>query len=423
MNVLLLGSGGREHALALKITQSKLLTQLYIAPGNAGTLQCGSNVPIGVNDFGAIETFCLENNINMIVVGPEDPLVNGIFDYFQAAHLSHIKIIGPSKYGAQLEGSKEFAKQFMQRHHIPTARYKSFTNENFDEALPFLQSLTAPFVLKADGLAAGKGVLIIDSMEEALQELDQMINQKKFGQASATVVIEEFLEGIEVSFFAYTNGSDYVLLPEAKDYKRIGESDTGLNTGGMGAVSPVTFITDSLRNKIETQIIAPTINGLKQEKIIYTGFVFFGLMICNQKPYVIEYNCRMGDPETEVVVPRIQSDLLALFASSSLKDYKIESNPSYTVTVMCVAGGYPGHYEKGKIISGVYQSCESVIMHAGTMIKDNTLVTNGGRVLAITSKDADLQLALQKSYNTINQLCWDGIYYRKDIGKDLLAFI
>lgn len=422
MNVLLLGSGGREHALALKIVQSKLLAQLYIAPGNAGTMQCGQNVTISVNDFSSIENFCLEKKINLLVVGPEEPLVNGIFDYFQAAHLSHIKVIGPSRQGAQLEGSKEFAKQFMQRHHIPTARYKSFTTENLAEAKPFLQSMQAPYVLKADGLAAGKGVVILDSIEQALSELDSMINGKKFGPSSATVVIEEFLQGIEVSFFAYTNGSQYVLLPEAKDYKRIGEGDIGLNTGGMGAVSPVTFVTDELRSKIEKQIIAPTIDGIKKEKINYTGFVFFGLMICNDNPYVIEYNCRMGDPETEVVMPRLQSDLLALFASNDLSKYKIETNPSYTVTVMCVAGGYPEAYQKGHMISGLDHSNQSIIMHAGTALKDNAVITNGGRVLAITSEDDNLQHALQKSYNTINLLCWEGIYYRKDIGKDLLAF-
>ncbi|HRC33409.1 MAG TPA: phosphoribosylamine--glycine ligase [Bacteroidia bacterium] len=425
MNVLLIGSGGREHALAWRISQSKLLTKLFIAPGNGGTRNHGENVNIGINDFDGIANFCLQNNITMIVVGPEEPLVNGIWDYFhQNEKLRHISVIGPSKEGAQLEGSKHFAKEFMINNNIPTARFKTFDTLNIDSAKEFLQTLQAPFVLKADGLAAGKGVLILDSMEEALNELQLMIQQNKFGNAGTTVVIEEFLPGIELSMFVFTNGVDYIILPEAKDYKRIGDNDTGLNTGGMGAVSPVPFANNEFKNKVEQQIIVPTIKGLQKEKINYCGFVFIGLMNVKDNPYVIEYNVRMGDPETEVVMPRITSDLLAMFVAATnntLKEYELTIDANYATTVMMVSQGYPEDYEKGKLITG--NTTGEGIFHAGTAIKEGNLITNGGRVIAATGMAPTLQAALQLSYEAVDSIQYENKYYRKDIGQDLMGFL
>ncbi len=425
MNVLLIGSGGREHALAWRISQSKLLTKLFIAPGNGGTRNHGENVNIGINDFDGIANFCLQNNITMIVVGPEEPLVNGIWDYFhQNEKLRHISVIGPSKEGAQLEGSKHFAKEFMINNNIPTARFKTFDTLNIDSAKEFLQTLQAPFVLKADGLAAGKGVLILDSMEEALNELQLMIQQNKFGNAGTTVVIEEFLPGIELSMFVFTNGVDYIILPEAKDYKRIGDNDTGLNTGGMGAVSPVPFANDEFKNKVEQQIIVPTIKGFQKEKINYCGFIFIGLMNVKDNPYVIEYNVRMGDPETEVVMPRITSDLLAMFVAATnntLKEYELTIDANYATTVMMVSQGYPEDYEKGKLITG--NTTGEGIFHAGTAIKEGNLITNGGRVIAATGMAPTLQAALQLSYEAVDSIQYENKYYRKDIGQDLMGFL
>ena len=425
MNVLLIGSGGREHALAWRISQSKLLTKLFIAPGNGGTRNHGENVNIGINDFDGIANFCLQNNITMIVVGPEEPLVNGIWDYFhQNEKLRHISVIGPSKEGAQLEGSKHFAKEFMINNNIPTARFKTFDTLNIDSAKEFLQTLQAPFVLKADGLAAGKGVLILDSMEEALNELQLMIQQNKFGNAGTTVVIEEFLPGIELSMFVFTNGVDYIILPEAKDYKRIGDNDTGLNTGGMGAVSPVPFANDEFKNKVEQQIIVPTIKGFQKEKINYCGFIFIGLMNVKDNPYVIEYNVRMGDPETEVVMPRITSDLLAMFVAATnntLKEYELTIDANYATTVMMVSQGYPEDYEKGKLITG--NTTGEGIFHAGTAIKEGNLITNGGRVIAATGMAPTLQAALQLSYEAVDSIQYENKYYWKDIGQDLMGFL
>lgn len=425
MNVLLIGSGGREHALAWRISQSKLLTNLFIAPGNGGTRNHGENINIGINDFDDIANFCLQNNITMIVVGPEEPLVNGIWDYFhQNEKLRHISVIGPSKEGAQLEGSKHFAKEFMINNNIPTARFKTFGTQNIDSAKEFLQTLQAPFVLKADGLAAGKGVLILDSMEEALNELQLMIQQNKFGNAGTTVVIEEFLPGIELSMFVFTNGVDYIILPEAKDYKRIGDNDTGLNTGGMGAVSPVPFANDEFKNKVEQQIIVPTIKGLQKEKINYCGFIFIGLMNVKDNPYVIEYNVRMGDPETEVVMPRITSDVLEMFVAASnntLKEYQLTIDANYATTVMMVSQGYPEDYEKGKLITG--NATGEGIFHAGTAMQNGNLITNGGRVIAATGMAPTLQAALQLSYEAVVKIQYENKYYRKDIGQDLMGFL
>lgn len=424
MNVLLIGSGGREHALAWRISQSKLLTKLFIAPGNGGTRNHGENINIGTNDFDGIANFCLQNNITMIVVGPEEPLVNGIWDYFhQNEKLRHISVIGPSKEGAQLEGSKHFAKEFMMNNNIPTARFKTFDTQNIDSAKEFLQTLQAPYVLKADGLAAGKGVLILDSMEEALNELQLMIQQNKFGNAGTTVVIEEFLPGIELSMFVFTNGVDYIMLPEAKDYKRIGDNDIGLNTGGMGAVSPVPFANDEFKNKVEQQIIVPTIKGLQKEKINYCGFIFIGLMNVKDNPYVIEYNVRMGDPETEVVMPRITSDVLAMFVAATnntLKEYELTIDANYATTVMIVSQGYPEDYEKGKLITG--NTTGEGIFHAGTAMKNGNLITNGGRVIAATGMAPTLQAALQLSYAAVDKIQYENKYYRKDIGQDLMGF-
>ncbi len=423
MNVLILGSGGREHTLAWKLAQSPLLNQLFIAPGNAGTAQIGINIPLGVSDFKAIKETVLQHQIKLVIVGPEVPLVEGIHDYFSKdKELNDVAVIGPKKQGAQLEGSKEFAKEFMIRHNIPTAKYQSFTKETLDKGYQFLEELKAPYVLKADGLAAGKGVLIIDTVQEAKRELKEMLTNQKFGEAGQTVVIEEYLDGIEMSCFALTNGKDYVILPNAKDYKRIGEGDTGLNTGGMGAISPVPFADDKLLTKIEKTIIQPSIKGLQKDKIDFLGFLFFGLMIVDDKPLVIEYNVRMGDPETEVVVPRIQSDLLELFIATTtgtLTNYKIQITPQSATTVMAVSGGYPEKYENGKTITGIDKVTDSIVFHAGTKAVDDKILSNGGRVLAVTSFGKDFKEALEKSYANLKKINFDKMNYRKDIGFDL----
>ena len=423
MNILILGSGGREHTFAYKISQSKRCNHLFVAPGNAGTSEIATNVSISVNDFEAIKNCVINNDITMVIVGPEDPLVNGIADYFLATkELKNVMLIGPSKAGALLEGSKERAKEFMMDHQIPTAVYQSFTKETLKEGKLFLETLNPPFVLKADGLAAGKGVLILNNIDEAKNELEDMLSNSKFGVASDTVVIEEFLDGIELSVFVLTDGKNYKILPTAKDYKRIGEGDTGLNTGGMGAISPVPFVDEILMKKIEERIVIPTISGLKKENIDYKGFVFIGLINVNNEPFVIEYNVRMGDPETEVVLPRIKSDLVDLFEATfhqELDKTSIEIDERAATTVMLVSGGYPEAYEKGKLILGIEKIQDSIVFHAGTTIKNNKIVTNGGRVLAITSMDLDYKKALKKSYRNIEKLNFDAMNYRKDIGYDL----
>lgn len=423
MNILLLGSGGREHAFAKKISESTLCHQLFIAPGNAGTEKLGINVPIKADDFLKIKSFCLENQIKMVIVGPEDPLVKGIYDFFKNDdQLNDIPVIGPSKIGATLEGSKEFAKKFMQKYNIPTADYQSFTKENINEGFAFLEKMRPPYVLKADGLAAGKGVLIINDLAEAKNELENMLVKAKFAEASSKVVIEEFLTGIELSCFVITDGKNYKILPTAKDYKRIGEGDTGLNTGGMGAVSPVPFANAEFMQKIEERIVKPTIQGLINEQIEYKGFIFIGLIKVGDEPYVIEYNVRMGDPETEVVIPRIKSDLVEIFsavASQNLDNINLEINPQSATTVVLVSGGYPEDYEKGKIISGIENIEDSLVFHAGTTLDNDKIVSNGGRVLAITSLAETFQEALKISYKNINKISFDKMYYRKDIGFDL----
>ena len=423
MNILLLGSGGREHAFAKKISESTLCHQLFIAPGNAGTEKLGINVPIKADDFLKIKSFCLENQIKMVIVGPEDPLVKGIYDFFKNDdQLNDIPVIGPSKIGATLEGSKEFAKKFMQKYNIPTADYQSFTKENINEGFAFLEKMKPPYVLKADGLAAGKGVLIINDLEEAKNELENMLVKAKFAEASSKVVIEEFLTGIELSCFVITDGKNYKILPTAKDYKRIGEGDTGLNTGGMGAVSPVPFANAEFMQKIEERIVKPTIQGLINEQIEYKGFIFIGLIKVGDEPYVIEYNVRMGDPETEVVIPRIKSDLVEIFsavASQNLDNINLEVNPQSATTIVLVSGGYPEDYEKGKIISGIENIEDSLVFHAGTTLDNDKIVSNGGRVLAITSLAETFQEALKISYKNINKISFDKMYYRKDIGFDL----
>ncbi|TXC85194.1 phosphoribosylamine--glycine ligase [Luteibaculum oceani] len=430
MNVLVLGSGGREHTIAHKIAQSSLLDQLYVAPGNAGTAQIATNLNIKETDFQAVKKAVLDHNISLVVVGPEAPLVAGISDFFAAdKDLSHVNILGPKKAGAILEGSKDFSKAFMKRHNIPTAAYQTFGESELLAAYKFLDQLKAPYVLKADGLAAGKGVLILDSKEEAKAALKEMLEDKKFGEASAKVVIEEFLSGIELSVFVLTDGKNYRILPEAKDYKRIGEGDTGLNTGGMGAVSPVKFADRVFMEKVENNIVIPTIKGLQKEDIEYCGFIFIGLMNVNGDPYVIEYNCRMGDPETEVVIPRIQSDLLVMFDSvfdGTLSEADLAVDPRTATTVIAVSGGYPEAYEKGKKIVGLEEASnkdkseELLVFHAGTKLDGEDVLTNGGRVLAFTSLGADMEKALQGSYKALNKVCFDGIYYRKDIGQDLI---
>ncbi len=423
MNILLLGSGGREHAFAKKISESTLCHQLFIAPGNAGTEKLGINVPIKADDFLKMKSFCLENQIKMVIVGPEDPLVKGIYDFFKNDdQLNDIPVIGPSKIGATLEGSKEFAKKFMQKYNIPTADYQSFTKENINEGFAFLEKMKPPYVLKADGLAAGKGVLIINDLAEAKNELENMLVKAKFAEASSKVVIEEFLTGIELSCFVITDGKNYKILPTAKDYKRIGEGDTGLNTGGMGAVSPVPFANAEFMQKIEERIVKPTIQGLINEQIEYKGFIFIGLIKVGDEPYVIEYNVRMGDPETEVVIPRIKSDLVEIFsavASQNLDNINLEINPQSATTVVLVSGGYPEDYEKGKIISGIENVEDSLVFHAGTTLDNDKIVSNGGRVLAITSLAETFQEALKISYKNIDKISFDKMYYRKDIGFDL----
>lgn len=423
MTILLLGSGGREHALAWKLLQSNHCSKLLVAPGNAGTESIAENIAIDPNDFVAVKKVVLEQDVKMVVVGPEDPLVKGIYDFFKYDELlKNIPVIGPSKEGAKLEGSKEYAKEFLVKHNIPTAAYDSFTAETVEKGCDFLETLQSPYVLKADGLAAGKGVLIIQDLEEAKTELRNMLVNQKFGQASSKVVIEEFLDGIELSCFVLTDGKNYKVLPNAKDYKRIGEGDTGLNTGGMGAVSPVPFADTVLLDKIEKRIVKPTIDGLQKDGIEYKGFVFIGLINVKGEPMVIEYNVRMGDPETEVVMPRIQSDLVELFtavANQTLNEVTLEIDSRSATTIMVVSGGYPEDYEKGKIITGLDSIEDSIAFHAGTKTVDGNIVTNGGRVIAMTSYGDTFQEAIKKSYQNIAKLNFDKMYFRKDIGFDL----
>ena len=424
MNILLLGSGGREHAFAWKMIQSPLCDTLFVAPGNAGTAQIAKNIDISATDFDAIKALVIKENIEMVVVGPEDPLVKGIYDFFlNDENLKNIPVIGPSKLGATLEGSKEFAKEFLIKHKIPTAAYDSFTASTVEKGCKFLETLQPPYVLKADGLAAGKGVLIIQDLAEAQSELRNMLVGQKFGAASSKVVIEEFLDGIELSCFVLTDGKSYKILPTAKDYKRIGEGDTGLNTGGMGAVSPVPYVDAVLMEKIETRIVKPTIEGFQKDGIAYKGFVFIGLINVNNEPIVIEYNVRMGDPETEVVVPRLKSDLVELFlavANEKLDEFNLEVDERSATTVMIVSGGYPEDFEKGKVISGLESVTDSIVFHAGTKLENGNVVTNGGRVMAITSYGDNFQEALNKSYQNVNKLHFEKMNFRKDIGFDLI---
>jgi len=424
MNILLLGSGGREHAFAWKMVQSSLCDTLFMAPGNAGTAAIATNVAIAVTDFEAIKALVIEKNIELVVVGPEDPLVKGIYDFFlNDAQLNHVPVIGPSKLGAQLEGSKEFAKEFLVKHNIPTAAYDSFTADTVEKGCAFLETLQPPFVLKADGLAAGKGVLIIHDLAEAKEELRNMLVGQKFGTASSKVVIEEFLDGIELSCFVLTDGKSYKILPTAKDYKRIGEGDTGLNTGGMGAVSPVPYVDDVLMQKIETRIVKPTIEGFQKDGIPYKGFVFIGLINVNNEPIVIEYNVRMGDPETEVVIPRLKNDLVELFlavANEKLTEISLEVDERSATTVMLVSGGYPEAFEKGKVITGLENVENSIVFHAGTKLDNGNVVSNGGRVMAITSYGSSFQEALAQSYQNIEKIKFDQMNFRKDIGFDLV---
>ena len=423
MNILILGSGGREHTFAYKISQSKRCSKLFVAPGNAGTASIATNVELKVTDFEAVKKCVVENNIEMVIVGPEDPLVLGIADYFaETSELKNVMLIGPSKRGALLEGSKQRAKEFMLQHNIPTAAYECFTASSVEAGKTFLEKLKPPYVLKADGLAAGKGVLIISDLNEAKQELENMLTHSKFGKASSKVVIEEFLDGIELSVFVLTDGKNYKILPTAKDYKRIGEGDTGLNTGGMGAVSPVPFVDEVLMKKIENRIVKPTINGLLEEEIDYKGFVFIGLIKVNNEPFVIEYNVRMGDPETEVVLPRIKTDLVDLLEATynqTLNDINIQIDERAATTVMLVSGGYPEDYEKGKEIFGLENVEDSLVFHAGTKAENGKILSDGGRVLAVTSLDKDFRIALKKSYQNIEKLNFDRMQYRSDIGFDL----
>ncbi len=425
MNILILGSGGREHAIAWKMAQSPKVKSIFVAPGNAGTRNVGTNLPVELDDFNSIKMLVVEKDVDMVIVGPEAPLVNGIFDFFvNDPILKNIPLIGPSKAGAMLEGSKSFAKEFMHKHNIPTAAYRTFNSTNIEQGYSFLESLSAPYVLKADGLAAGKGVIILDDINEAKAELASMINDQKFGEASAQVVIEEFLTGIELSVFVLTDGKDYVILPEAKDYKRIGEADSGLNTGGMGSISPVPFATSELMQKVEDEIIKPTVQGLSTDNIEYKGFIFIGLIVVNGNPIVIEYNCRLGDPETESVIPRIKTDLVDLFeatANGNLSNTEIEIDPRTAASIMLVSGGYPEDYEKGKPITGLDNVTNCIVFHAGTAtdIENNIIKTNGGRVMAVTSLSNDLNSALEIAYENVKSINFEGKYVRKDIGFDL----
>ena len=425
MNILLIGSGGRENALAWKMAQSHQCDEIFIAPGNPGTAQFGTNLPIEINDFEALKKAALANQIEMIVVGPEEPLVKGIYDFFANDPLTeHINLIGPSANAAQLEGSKAFSKHFMQRHKIPTASYAEFTLENYEQGLAYISAHALPIVLKADGLAAGKGVIIATTHQEALTSYKEMLQDKQFGAASDKVVIEQFLEGIEVSVFALTDGTNYQIIGHAKDYKRIGEGDTGLNTGGMGCVSPVPFMDAAFMDKVNAKIVEPTIQGIQQEGLVYKGFVFFGLMNCQGEPYVIEYNCRLGDPETEVILPRLQTDLVSLLAAAdngTLEDVNIQYHDDAFATVMAVSGGYPGSYQKNFPIAGIeaaQQLPDCLVFQAGTGFQDNAIVTNGGRVLTVTSKGTDLQDAVQKAQKALSHIQFEGMYFRKDIGYE-----
>ncbi|WP_086476175.1 phosphoribosylamine--glycine ligase [Arenibacter amylolyticus] len=423
MNILILGAGGREHTLAWKLKQSPKLNQLFVAPGNAGTAAIATNIPIGVSDFEAIKKSVLSENIDMVIVGPEDPLVKGVHDFFLADEdIKHIPVIGPQKEAATLEGSKEFAKEFMMRHQIPTAAYESFTADTLEKGYAFLETLTPPYVLKADGLAAGKGVLILNELQEAKDELKTMLVDAKFGNASTTVVIEEFLDGIELSCFVLTDGDNFKVLPTAKDYKRIGEGDTGLNTGGMGAISPVPFADNEFMDKVLERIVKPTVEGFKKDNLPYKGFVFIGLIKVGDDPKVIEYNVRMGDPETEVVIPRVKNDLVEVFeavAAGTLDQINLEIDERAATTVMAVSGGYPEAYQKGKEITGFDAVEDAVVFHAGTELKDGKVLTNGGRVLAVTAYGSDFKEALKKSYENMEKLQFDKMYYRKDLGFDL----
>jgi len=426
MNIAVIGSGGREHALSWKIAQSPKCDNLFIVPGNAGTSSVGTNVSLSTTDFSAIADWALKENITLIVVGPEEPLVKGFRDYFESREdLAHIAIVGPGAAGAQLEGSKDVSKQFMLRHNVPTARAKTIFADNLTEGYQFLDSLKPPYVLKADGLAAGKGVIISNDLAEAKDRLRHMIEEAEFGEASRKVLIEEFLDGIELSVFVLTDGKDYIILPEAKDYKRIGDGDEGPNTGGMGAVSPVPFARGEFLKKVEEKVVKPTVNGLKADGIDYKGFIFIGLMNVNGEPYVIEYNVRMGDPETQVVIPRIKSDLVDLLLATGqgkLKGQSFEITDDFATTVVMVAGGYPSSYEKGKVISGLEAENRSEVFHAGTKKIGEEIVTNGGRVLAITSFGATIQAAVDKSYEAIEKISWEGANFRKDIGQDLIRY-
>ena len=424
MNILIIGSGGREHTLSWKVKQSKSCDNLFITPGNAGTAKIGNNVNLDPNNFEEIKVFTIENNIGLVIVGPEEPLVNGIVDYFNTdPDLKEIKIFGPSKVGAQLEGSKDFSKNFMFRNDIPCGKSKTFNTENIDEGYKFLESISAPYVLKADGLAAGKGVLILENLDEAKKELHEMLVNKKFGDASQSVLVEEFLDGIEVSVFFITDGKDYVLLPEAKDYKRIGEDDKGPNTGGMGAVSPVNFVDDKFIKKVKREIIDKTIKGLRSENIEYKGFVFAGLMNVDGDPYVIEYNVRMGDPETQVVIPRLKNDLVDIILTcldGKLSGASTQFLDKHCTTVILASDGYPNQYEKGKKITNISDEDESIIFHAGTKLIDDNIISNGGRVLACTGFGSNLSEAINNSYKKANEIEWEDKYFRKDIGKDLM---
>lgn len=426
MNIAVIGSGGREHALSWKIAQSPKCSKLFIVPGNAGTAAVGTNVPLSPTDFEAVGRWCLDQKIDLVVVGPEEPLVKGFRNYFaKEPALNHILIVGPGADGAQLEGSKDFSKQFMVKHGVPTARSKTIFADNLDEGLLFLETLKPPYVLKADGLAAGKGVIISSDLNEAKSRLRHMILEAEFGEASRKVLIEEFLDGIELSVFVLTDGKDYIILPEAKDYKRIGDGDTGPNTGGMGAVSPVPFAQGEFLRKVETKVVQPTVAGLKRDGIDYRGFIFIGLMNVKGEPFVIEYNVRMGDPETQAVIPRIKTDLVDLLASAgsgTLGGQQYEVTPEFATTVVMVAGGYPGVYEKGKPIKGLSGKYASEVFHAGTKVSSDNVVTNGGRVLAITSFGPTIEAALKKSYATAENISWEGVAFRKDIGQDLLRF-